>query len=79
MRRGVEIRLLPGDPGEELGYFLVGAKDARISADPFQLRVGKADVKGAVADGVDGPLLPPATALRHRMMPLDPPPKRTGA
>ena len=56
--------------------FGIGAQYAQRASDPLQLRIGKAGVQRSVADRVDRLLLPPAAALRNRMMPFDPPAKR---
>ena len=75
----MEIRVLARDPGKEACNLFVGAKAAQFAADPLQLRIGKAGMKRAVANGMDRPLLPPAAALWHRVMPLHPPAQRASA
>lgn len=68
--RGVEVRVLVPDPGQEPGDLGIGRERAQVIANSPQLRVGKARMQRPVADRVDAYSLPSTAALWHRMMPL---------
>ena len=64
---------------EEARNLFVRPKAAQLAPDPLQLGIGKTRVEGAVADRMDRLPVPPATALRNRVMPLDALSQRAGA
>lgn len=75
----MEIWRLASHPGEESRQCRLPAQRLGVCADPAQFRIAERRVQGAVADRMERYGFPPSPALRHRMVPFDPPPQRAPA
>lgn len=77
--RRVEIRGFSGNPGEEAGKLRISREIGGPAPQPLQLRIREDSMNRAVADRVERHSLPPAPALRHRMVSLNPVAEPAGA